>query len=370
MPATRIVTAALSEPGTSRTSKTATMNADIEAPVSPLGRLAGRLSIGSAVVPVVQSGLRLLRLRQNEQRMRHVLSTLELDVIHASNGGYPGATSALAAVLAAERLEIPTRILTVHSTARPTTILKTLERGMDTRVGQAATHVIAVGDAVAASLVDLRALPGAKISVIRTGIPLDPPLLRADARKTLGIADDSLVIAMVASLRPGKDHSLLLSAVARVRATYPNVILLIAGDGPTRSDVESKVKRRSAGSWVRLLGHVDAAVVFSACDVAVLASRAEGLPLTILEAMAQGRPVIASDVGAVGEAVLDGRTGFTVPTADEIALADRLDKILGNAQLRHRLGAGALATVHATRNAESMVDAYEKLYAGLPLDHQ
>jgi glycosyltransferase involved in cell wall biosynthesis len=138
----------------------------------------------------------------------------------------------------------------------------------------------------------------------------------------------------------------------------------IVGDGPDRARVEEEL-----GTAGELLGErSDVAELLAQADVFVLSSRSEGLPISILEAMAAGLPVVASDVGGIPELVVDGETGLLVPAGDPDALAAALRRLVEDGELRRRLGAAARARVEQRFSVEqarrSHVELYERLLAG------
>jgi glycosyltransferase involved in cell wall biosynthesis len=144
------------------------------------------------------------------------------------------------------------------------------------------------------------------------------------------------VITMVARFIEGKDHDLLLRAFAR---TPKGPRLRLVGDGPTRASVESLAHELGIQEQVDFLGNRDdVASLLATSDVFVLASRSEMLPISILEAMRAGLPVIASDVGGVGEAVTHNENGFLVPSGSVSALAQALTDLTNDYALRLRMG--------------------------------
>jgi glycosyltransferase involved in cell wall biosynthesis len=144
------------------------------------------------------------------------------------------------------------------------------------------------------------------------------------------------VITMVARFIEGKDHDLLLRAFARI-PKGPR--LRLVGDGPTRTSVESLARELGIQEQVDFLGNRDdVASLLVTSDVFVLASRSEMLPISILEAMRAGLPVIASDVGGVGEAIAHNENGFLVPSGSVSALAQALTDLTNDYALRLRMG--------------------------------
>jgi glycosyltransferase involved in cell wall biosynthesis len=144
-------------------------------------------------------------------------------------------------------------------------------------------------------------------------------------RNKFGIPQNSFVFATAGRLAPTKGQQYLIGAFARIRKQLPNARLLIAGTGELKEELEKQALSLGCDSSVHLLGNVDNMPEFySAVDVFVLPSIAEGLPRTLIEAMASGVLCIASDVGGIPEILDNGRCGILVPPKDENALADAM----------------------------------------------
>jgi glycosyltransferase involved in cell wall biosynthesis len=139
--------------------------------------------------------------------------------------------------------------------------------------------------------------------------------------------------------------------------------LWVAGDGPERAALTQLAGELGLDDRVRFLGRrEDAADLLAACDVFVLPSRLEGLGVAALEAMAARRPVVASAVGGLAEAIVDGETGLLVPPDDVDALATALVRLVDDAVLRDRLGSAGPQRIADAYSAQQMVDAYAALY--------
>jgi glycosyltransferase involved in cell wall biosynthesis len=153
----------------------------------------------------------------------------------------------------------------------------------------------------------------------------------------------------------------LLHLVEAARAV-PAAVFLIAGEGPERTDLEAAARRSAVEDRVRLLGpRDDVPALLAACDVFVLPSLFEGAPLAILEAMAAGRPVVASRIGGVDELLLDGVTGLLVPPADPAALAGAILRLIATPALRVRLADAGRERARAF-DAPAMARAVMALY--------
>jgi glycosyltransferase involved in cell wall biosynthesis len=168
-------------------------------------------------------------------------------------------------------------------------------------------------------------------------------------------------IVAVGRLAWPKDQRTLIHALARVRGRFS---ALVVGDGPEAASLEAEIRALELESAVELCGaRRDVPELLAGSDLFVLASRSEGGPISILEAMAAGLPVVASDVGGVGELVVDGTTGTLVPPADPDALAAALDHLLADPELRRRLGAAGLERARERFDLGRLRAAHLDLYA-------
>jgi len=232
---------------------------------------------------------------------------------------------------------------------------------------------IAVSDGVAASIAPPRWLPRAHYPTTETllhGVDVDDARLgaaaRADARRRLDLPDDAPVIGNVANLTPKKDHANLLAAVERLRAEHPRLVVVLIGSGPLEAELHQQVVQRGLGEHVRFLGMRDDVLdLLPALDVFVLSSRFEGLPISMLEAMASEVACVVTSVGGIPEAVDDGEEGLLVPPGDSDALAVALGRVLSDSDLRHRLGVAARKRVTRDFSIDRAVRTLEERYAGV-----
>jgi glycosyltransferase involved in cell wall biosynthesis len=155
----------------------------------------------------------------------------------------------------------------------------------------------------------------------------------------------------------------LIQAFERLLQGFPDAHLLIAGDGPMRANVERAIADRMVGERVRLLGwREDLTRVYATIDVCVSSSRNEGTPVSLIEAMAAGRAVIATRVGGVSDIVANGETGILVPPGDVEALAGAMATLANDVALRSRLGRLARERTAARFGYERLVDDIDQLY--------
>jgi glycosyltransferase involved in cell wall biosynthesis len=185
----------------------------------------------------------------------------------------------------------------------------------------------------------------------------EPSADRVAVRASLGLGEDEFGVLCVANLRPEKGVDAFVEAVARARSEGARHVRgLVAGDGPERGRLERLAADRDG---VRLLGsRGDAPDLMAACDAVALLSEAEALPMSILEAMALGRPVVTSDVGGAAEAVADGETGMVVPPGDTAAAAAALAALAADPARARSMGEAGRKRQRERFDGEAMVDGY------------
>ncbi len=208
-------------------------------------------------------------------------------------------------------------------------------------------------------------VPLERVTVLRNGVDLSrfSPEGRDEARRSLGVDDDRPIVGHAGRLVAVKDQAALVEAAARLKAAGVRCRVLIAGDGPLRGALEQQVSALDVGDSVSLLGHVgEVEWLLAALDVYVLCSRSEGMPNTVLEAMACGVPVVCTRVGGADELVVDEETGLLVPPAKPDLLAGAIGRLLGDEALRARMGAAGRTRASREFSVEAMVRGYRDAY--------
>jgi len=230
-------------------------------------------------------------------------------------------------------------------------------------------RVIGVGAAVRQALIDNEGIPRNRVGVLYNGIDVDAFAAsadRAEARASLGAAPDDFVILQVARLDYLKDHATALRALARIVAKVPRARLVLVGDGPERSAIELQARRLNVHGQVCLLGtRKDVVRLLPGADAYMLTSVSEGIPLTVLEAMAAGLPVVGTDVGGMSEVVADGTTGLLAPVKDDSALAECILRLAVNPQLRRQMGDAGRSRAKQLFDEPRMCAEYKRLYLDL-----
>ena len=225
-----------------------------------------------------------------------------------------------------------------------------------------ATHVTAVSEAVADTVVSL-GVPRDRITVIPNGVDASRFEGATADRGRLGVNGEGVVVGSVGCLAARKDYGTLLDALARLRAQGLDPWLVLVGDGPERASLEERARELGLEDRVRFLGErPDVDRLLPAFDVFVLSSREEGIPNALLEAMAAGRPSVATAVGGNREVLEDGSTGWIVPPQSPEALAGALADALRRPDEARRRGDAARRSMLEHHSIGAMVRRHEDLY--------
>lgn len=188
----------------------------------------------------------------------------------------------------------------------------------------------------------------------------------AAVRRELGIPADAVVVGAVAVLRVQKRLSDWLAVAARVCAQSEKARFLLAGDGPEMGTVRAEVARLGLEGRVLLPGfRPDGRAVIGALDLFLMTSEFEGLPIALLEALALGKPVVATAVGGVPEVVTEGQEGFLLPIGDVASIASRVLHLVEDAALRATMGEAAAATARTRFDLGANIRRIEEIYADL-----
>ncbi len=193
--------------------------------------------------------------------------------------------------------------------------------------------------------------------------PLSDAGVLTKMREQLGIPQDAFIVAMVARFEHPKDQDSLVQAAAQLLNQSKPCFFILVGDGSRRKVIESQVATMGLSEQFRFVQNsTEVGSILAATNVCVLPSFHEGLPISILEYMAAGKPVVASDVGGVRELVRDGKDGFVIPAGDVDALMDRLSFLFENSDQAMQMGSCARAQAEQVFSLRGMLDAYTDLY--------
>lgn len=235
--------------------------------------------------------------------------------------------------------------------------LKTRVEGFSARRGS--DYFIAVSERAAELAKTCLGLDPARVDVVMNGIDT---LAFQPRRKT---AAGPLVITHVARFYPEKAHHLIIETFKRLIGNGLSAELRLIGDGPLRGELEQQVSRTGLGQHIRFLGiRQDVAALLQEADLFLLPSLREGLPISLLEAMATGLPCVVSDVGEMPNVIAHGSNGMVVSAGDQAALADAIGALAQDTALARRLGDAARRTVERHYSIENTARSYLDVYRG------
>jgi glycosyltransferase involved in cell wall biosynthesis len=296
-------------------------------------------------------------------RLHHVLSESRPDIVHTH--------------IQVLRYALPSMLVLKHASLLHT-VHNMAEREVEPRARWIQRYAfnhgvvpVPVAETVAVSLKRLYGIQQCR--VIPNCIPVDyyacPQTPRREWRAREGFGDQDVLFVCVARFAAQKNHTLLLSAFAQGPASDPNAHLILIGEGPLREQLEDQAKDLGLGSQVRFLGlRADIPDALGAMDVFVLSSDWEGNPLSVIEAMASGLPIVSTAVGGVPDLFESGKEGFLVQPGDVQGFSNSMAYLSSNREVRLSMGMAAARRARENYDVSIMVQAYEELYEDL-LNH-
>ncbi len=224
--------------------------------------------------------------------------------------------------------------------------------------------IITTGEEIRQRMINDLGFEAAKIFSIPTGVDegrFSPERVRSVLKR------NGFSAGMVGVLRSWKGHPFFIEAIPHILRAIPDALFYIIGDGPQMPRVKSLIQSRALEDKVFMLGQrEDIPEVLASLDVIVHPSTAnEGVPQAILQALAMEKPVVASDVGAIKEVIVDGQTGFLIPPQESRAIAAKVIDLYKNPLLRKKFGAEGRILVHHSYSLEKMLERTENLYRRL-----
>jgi len=233
------------------------------------------------------------------------------------------------------------------------------------------TYVLTTGEAIRKQMIEENGFNGSKIKSIPTGVDTDifnPDRPFSNIREELNLNPSAPLVGAVSVIRSWKGLDYLVKAAPLILKEIPDVKFLIAGDGTHRKTLEKTIEETGVGDKFYLPGHrEDVASIMNSIDILVHPSYAnEGVPQTVLQAMAMKKPVIVSDIPALREVVIDNKTGIIVPLKDPEGIARAVIKLLLDKKLTKELGENGMNLAKRSYSFKLMLDKLEDLYAGAP----
>jgi len=308
-----------------------------------------------------------------------LLKKVNTDILHINNGGYPAARSALASAIAAKLAGVPKVLMVVNNMAVDYQhCSRWFDYPIDRLVVRCVNVFVTGSQAAGVRLAKVLKLPADQIQPIHNGITLRVSTSTvADTRQRFGLGHfDGVIFGVVALLIPRKGHQVLLDAILKLvtdkKLTGNEFKVLIEGDGPLHQLLVDFVTLNNLTAWVTFVGNEANVVDFmAALDVLILPSvQDEDFPNVILEAMALGKPVIASRLAGTPEQVLDGMTGVLVEPRNVDQLAEAVFQLINNANLRGSMGQAAIQRFNTYFTSQIALNNYSSLYTKLIQDLQ
>jgi glycosyltransferase involved in cell wall biosynthesis len=243
-------------------------------------------------------------------------------------------------------------------------------RAIETTLALMSDRLVAVSPEVRDELVSLRVAPAAKFEVIRLGIDLEPRVRFdgdvTEVRRRLGIGPDVFLVGWFGRMTAVKRTDDLLTTLSALRALGVEAMLLLVGDGDDRERLEERAHELGLARSCLFLGYQDdVAPFYASCDAVILTSANEGTPVTIIEALAAGKPVVVTDVGGVSDVVEDGVTGYLVPPGATDLLAERLQAIAADPVAAGDIANAGREAVIRRYAVSRLVDDVDGLYRRL-----
>jgi glycosyltransferase involved in cell wall biosynthesis len=302
-------------------------------------------------------------------RLARIIRALRPDIVH-THTAKAGAVGRAAALLAGGR---PVVVHTFHGHVLHGYFGRVgglAFRAIETTLARFTDRLVAVSPEVRDELVGLGVAPASKFSVIRLGIELEPRVAfdgdTGEVRRRHGIGAETFVVGWFGRMTAVKRTDDLLSMLAGLRERGVDALLLLVGDGDDRERLEQRAHDLGLARSCLFLGYqLDVAPWYAVCDAVVLTSASEGTPVTIIEALAAGRAVVATNVGGVPDVVSDGETGFLVGPGDTDAFADRLEILARDPKRREAMGRAGRERVLSRYVVARLVEDVDALYREL-----
>jgi glycosyltransferase involved in cell wall biosynthesis len=333
--------------------------------------LADRLGVSVVSVPEMQREISALHDARSAFQVAEIMRETRPHILH-THTAKAGAIARAAAVLAGDarpKVVVHTfhgHVLRGYFGPLRTAVFRQVERTL----ARPSDALIAVSPEVRDDLVELGVAPAGKFVVVRLGIPLAERLDDAsedlDLRELYGIPRDAFVVGWVGRMTGVKDTGVVLQTVAALRARGVNAVVCLVGDGPDREPLEELAHELDIARASYFAGYQsDVAGFYRLFDAFFLPSVNEGTPVSAIEALATGTPVVANRVGGVPDVVRDGIDGFLVEPGDVEAAADRLETLARDPEVRTRFGEAGRERVRDRYAVARLVEDVDRLYRSL-----
>lgn len=290
------------------------------------------------------------------KQLKDYLKSNNISIIHCHNPG-----TLFYGLIAAKWAKTPSIISTEHGFSN-----KILWRGRlkESMLYRYVDEIIAVSENLKELMIENYKISPEKITLLPNGSPsAKVNENKYNSRRTLGMPENIFNIGIIARLDPVKNHKMLLDAIYNIVKNKLSVHLWIVGSGKEKEKIEKETKRLEIEEYVSLLGERnDVPIILNALDCLVLSSFSEGFPVTILEAMSAGLPIIATDVGGNREIIKNGRSGILVKSNSSEELAKAIISLMKDRKLREKIGLTAKQQFEKYYSMEKMIVEMTEIY--------
>jgi glycosyltransferase involved in cell wall biosynthesis len=333
--------------------------------------VARELGIEATHLPELRRDISPLRDVQATLRLAQLIRRVRPHILH-THTAKAGAVGRMAAMLVGEARR-PIVVHTFHGHVLRGYFGPPLSYGfrlLERWLARRTDALVAVSPEVRDELVRLGVAPAEKFTVVRVGIELAGRVAdmngRTETRQQLGVSDGTFMVGWIGRMTGVKRTNDVLLAFKRLQERGVDAILCMIGDGPEREQLERRAHELGIMKRTLFLGYQEeVAPYYAALDATILPSGNEGTPVSAIESLAAGRPVVATRVGGVPDVVREGEDGFLVAPGAIDALADRLERLAGDEELRRRMGEAGRERVLPRYSVERLVDDVDALYRSL-----
>lgn len=297
-------------------------------------------------------------------KLAGMMKERKIDIVHAYNAG-PFFYGSLAAKIS--RIPVCIVSFTALSIAIDSRTWK--KRLQNKLCSYLVEKMVTVTEGMKADFARRNGIPPGKIDVIRYGVDFNKYNIQMNiknGREKFGIKPSDIVLGTIARLVPEKGHVYLFEAIKEVAASCPEIKLILVGDGPLHFELEKSAERLGIAENVKFFGyHSDIPELLSLFDIFVLPSVFEPFGIVLLEAMAAGKPVIATAISEIPKIVADGKTGILVPPKDASALSSAIVELVRDPHKRQMMGKNGMERVVGEFSLEKSAAGYKHLYQDL-----
>lgn len=304
---------------------------------------------------------------KNAKTLQKVFSQYSPDIIHVNNGGYPAATSAQAAVIAAHRCGVKDIYYVVNNMALDYSHpLRWIDAFLDPFIKKNVTKFITGSNNAGIHLKKVLGLPNSKQITIRNGIVRRyNKMSKAEFKKAYSIPKEKVIFSTIANLEERKGHKYLLQAIKDLKDEnqLSNYCFILEGKGPEEAFIRDYIINNGLSNYVKLISVPSIYDLYSATDVTILPSIAnEDFPNIIIESMGMGIPVIGTRIAGIPEQIIPEETGLLIEPADRVALKKAIERLGTDSEFRRECGKRAQEVFKANYTASRSINNYISLY--------